>query len=63
MFRQSAYHFESKESIEASLVMWPVPSKDDVAPSGCLEEAAEPSPMWEGLHDESWTSSQAGDWV
>jgi hypothetical protein len=51
-----AYHFESKESIEASLVMWPVPSADDVAPSGCL---AEPSPMWEGLHDDS----SAGDWV
>lgn len=41
----SAYHFESKESIEASLVMEPVPSEDDVAPSGCLAEAAEPSPV------------------
>lgn len=58
----STYHFESKESIEASLVMWLDPS-EDVAPSGCLTEAEWQSPMWEGLHDESWTSSAAGDWV
>lgn len=40
--RACTYHFESNESIEASLVMCPVPSEDDVVPSGCL---VEPSPM------------------
>ena len=51
------YHFESNESIEASLVIWPDPSDDEAAPqfpSACLSE---PSPMCEGFHDESWTSS------
>jgi hypothetical protein len=46
------YHFESNESIEASLVIWADPSDDDAAPeftSACL---AEPSPMCERFHDE-----------
>ena len=33
------YHFESNESIEASLVIWPDPSDDEAAPqfpSACL---------------------------
>ena len=55
------YHFESNESIEASLVIWPDPSDDDAVPqfpSACL---AEPSPMCEGFHDESLTSSPSLD--
>lgn len=49
------YHFESKESIEASLVTEPGPS-EDVAPLFPSFGLAEPSPICVGFH-ESWPSS------
>lgn len=44
------YHFESKESIEASLVIDP---SDDEAPLFPSFIFAEISPMCEGFHEES----------
>lgn len=48
----SEYHFESNESIEASLAIWPDPSDNDEAPhpSAC---PAELMPLCAGFHNES----------
>ena len=56
------YHFESKESIEASLVTEPGASEDDVAPLFPSFGLAEPSPMCAGFH-ESWPSSPSLEWA
>lgn len=46
------YHFESKESIEASLVILDA-SDDDEAPPCPSLSLTEPSPICEGFHEES----------
>ena len=59
----SSYHLESKESIEASLVIEPDDSADDeapTAPSFCL---AEPSPICVGFHEESESCSPSPEWI
>lgn len=54
-------HFESNESIEASLLMLPVSEAEATAalPSHVFTE---PSPTCVGFHEESW-SSHPGDWA
>lgn len=44
------YHFESNESIEASLLMLPVSDAEAAAPFPSFV-FAEPSPTWVGFHE------------
>ena len=53
--KNNYYHLESKESIEASLVIWPA-SEEDVT-SDIVFPAPVPSPICVGFHDESGVSS------
>lgn len=49
------HHFESNESIEASLVMLTASEADAAAPCPSLV-LVEPSPTCDGFHEESWSS-------
>lgn len=54
------YHFESKESIDASLVMLPA-SEEEAEPPFPSFVFAVPSPTCDGFHEESWASGPL-DW-
>lgn len=54
ILNNGTYHFESNESIEASLVMLPADSEEDVAPFPSFGSFPRPSPpMCDGFHEES----------
>lgn len=58
------YHFESNESIEASLLMLPESDAEEAATAAAAFPSfvfTAPSPTCEGFHEESW-SSHPGDW-